>query len=394
MDSISKKIRLLFKGLEGTFKIPYRDVVPTYSCVATKLLYATGLYVQKKTRPASAILLGALQDFTSPIFRASSFFNNSQDLTLSNLSWQFQTYHLALVVLVIGVVGLVSFQQSSLKSNLTQPNQREKAELAAQIDHFTPGIQEDATSLYIALTSKQSGFLQTPLLAETVETPVEVKKTERGAIQYTVAPGDTISSIGWKFGLKLTTLKYSNNLENVDSIKPGQVLTLPPEDLSSSYIAQIEAKKQAELAKKQRAQRLAQAPRRSVTVRERASEGFDSKPEGVTNPVNYNYISRGVSRGHSGIDMIAPTGTPVRAAKSGRVIEVSRGWSGGYGIQVVVDHGGGVKTRYAHLSGTAVSAGQTVDQGQLVGYVGVTGRTTGSHLHFEYLSGGRPINPF
>jgi murein DD-endopeptidase MepM/ murein hydrolase activator NlpD len=85
---------------------------------------------------------------------------------------------------------------------------------------------------------------------------------------------------------------------------------------------------------------------------------------------------------HPGLDFEAPTGTPVHAARSGRV--AFAGWdTGGYGLLVILDHGGGVTTRYAHLSKVAVSAGAHVAAGKTVGRVGATGHATGPHLHFE-----------
>jgi murein DD-endopeptidase MepM/ murein hydrolase activator NlpD len=105
----------------------------------------------------------------------------------------------------------------------------------------------------------------------------------------------------------------------------------------------------------------------------------------------------GGSRNHPGVDIIAPVGTPIYAAQSGRVVQTSTGggYNGGYGNLVVIDHAGGLQTRYAHQSSVAVSVGQSVSQGQVIGYVGLTGRTTGAHLHFEvYLNGVRqnPMN--
>jgi murein DD-endopeptidase MepM/ murein hydrolase activator NlpD len=85
---------------------------------------------------------------------------------------------------------------------------------------------------------------------------------------------------------------------------------------------------------------------------------------------------------HPGLDFKAPAGTPVHAARSGRV--AFAGWdAGGYGLLVVLDHGGGVTTRYAHLSALAVASGAQVAVGATVGQVGATGRATGPHLHFE-----------
>lgn len=99
----------------------------------------------------------------------------------------------------------------------------------------------------------------------------------------------------------------------------------------------------------------------------------------------------GTRRLHSGVDIAAPTGQPIVAAASGQV--VSAGWRGGYGMAVVVDHGGGLATLYAHQSRLVVSAGQVVEPGQQVGEVGSTGQSTGPHLHFEVRVDGVPKDP-
>ncbi len=96
---------------------------------------------------------------------------------------------------------------------------------------------------------------------------------------------------------------------------------------------------------------------------------------------------------HNGVDYAAPTGTPVSCVADGRVS--SAGWSGGYGRLVVVSHPNGFETRYGHLSGfgRGVKAGERVVQGQVIGYVGSTGLSTGPHLHYEVRKFGAPTNP-
>lgn len=95
---------------------------------------------------------------------------------------------------------------------------------------------------------------------------------------------------------------------------------------------------------------------------------------------------------HTGLDIDAPFGTPVRAAAAGKVIVA--GWdNGGYGIQVEIDHLNGIVTKYAHLSRTAVREGDVVLRGQVIGYVGSTGYSTGSHLHYEVIENGVKVNP-
>jgi murein DD-endopeptidase MepM/ murein hydrolase activator NlpD len=94
---------------------------------------------------------------------------------------------------------------------------------------------------------------------------------------------------------------------------------------------------------------------------------------------------------HSGIDIGVPTGTPIHAAAAGDVIYC--GWESGYGNLVVLDNGGNLATAYAHQSAIAVTCGQHVDQGQVIGYVGCTGHCFGPHLHFEVRINGQAVDP-
>ncbi len=99
-------------------------------------------------------------------------------------------------------------------------------------------------------------------------------------------------------------------------------------------------------------------------------------------------------RMHEGIDIAVPAGTPIRAAASGSVVlQQGEAESGGYGNFTCLDHGGGLQTCYAHQSSFAVSAGQSVSQGDVIGYVGCTGHCFGDHLHFEVRINGAPTDP-
>lgn len=110
----------------------------------------------------------------------------------------------------------------------------------------------------------------------------------------------------------------------------------------------------------------------------------------VSGPVTSGYGMRW-GRMHEGIDIAVPEGTPVRAAASGTVIYA--GWLGGYGNLVVVDHGGGLSTAYAHNSSFAASVGQSVAAGEVVAYSGNTGNSSGPHVHFEVRVGGNAVDP-
>jgi murein DD-endopeptidase MepM/ murein hydrolase activator NlpD len=102
-------------------------------------------------------------------------------------------------------------------------------------------------------------------------------------------------------------------------------------------------------------------------------------------------LNLGEGEFHTGIDIGVSFGTPVRATADG-VVE-SAGIGNGYGREIVLDHGNGIETLYAHLSGFAVTAGQHVSMGQVIGYVGLSGRTTGPNLHYEVRIHNTPVNP-
>jgi len=95
---------------------------------------------------------------------------------------------------------------------------------------------------------------------------------------------------------------------------------------------------------------------------------------------------------HTGVDLAAPFGTPVKVAADGIVLKTE--WSGGYGMLVVVDHGGGLETYYAHLSRFSVVVGQEVRRGDVIAMSGSSGRATSPHLHYEIRIGGAPVNPY
>ena len=111
---------------------------------------------------------------------------------------------------------------------------------------------------------------------------------------------------------------------------------------------------------------------------------------------NYRYCSRWYGSGHKGVDICAPAGTPIYASAGGTVTKAGYNKAGagtGYGYSVIISHSGGYTTVYAHCLSLTVSAGQSVRQGQLIGYVGSTGRSSGNHCHFEIRRSGSYLAP-
>jgi murein DD-endopeptidase MepM/ murein hydrolase activator NlpD len=130
------------------------------------------------------------------------------------------------------------------------------------------------------------------------------------------------------------------------------------------------------------------------------ADGIDPSAQGMEMPVVGRVSSGfgerfhpilGYRRMHDGVDLAAPYGTPVVAAADGRV--VTAGWRGGYGREVKLSSPGGIETIYGHMSRLAVAVGASVQRGQVIGYVGSTGLSTGPHLHYEVHVGGKLVNP-
>lgn len=230
--------------------------------------------------------------------------------------------------------------------------------------------------------------------------------------------GETLVDLAARFGLSPVAVARANGVKDPLDLKPGDLVLLPGIQAKTTYqrlLAKQEAERQARLEAERRRQeelrRLAEERRRQQALaQQRAREARRAQAQQPqVRRVSYQegamrwplsdfrittyFGQRGAfQRFHTGIDLAAPYGTPIVAAKAGQV-EVA-GWSSvGYGFHVVLDHGGGVQTLYAHMSRVAVRAGQWVEAGQVIGYVGSTGWSTGPHLHFEVRVGGVARNP-
>jgi murein DD-endopeptidase MepM/ murein hydrolase activator NlpD len=268
--------------------------------------------------------------------------------------------------------------------------------ILASLAQYTPLLNESAVDLEKTLTPNQdAGFVGRDDAEHQFVT--EATKLE---IIYEVQGGDTITGIADKFGLHVATIAQRNDIsiDEIENLKPGDAIVIPAADTSDSkewLIALNEKKEAARQAAIAAAEKSRRNTRSKSTTRNRVASGFEgSAGTNFMVPISHNGISRGVSRYHAGIDYRATTGTAVKAGQSGKVIETTGGWAGGFGISVLVDHGGGMTSRYAHLSRVAVSAGDSVGQGDVVGYSGNTGYSTGPHLHFEVRKGGSVVTPF
>jgi len=184
-------------------------------------------------------------------------------------------------------------------------------------------------------------------------------------IQHTVAKGETIQSIAKKYKGDADEIFKFNGITEKTVLSIGDVITVPDGELAR--------------------------PATVVTTSVARGTSGPSYDGYYIWPVDGGRKTQGI-HGYNGVDIGAPNGTPVLASASGTVI-ISRasGWNGGYGIYTVVAHGNSTQTLYGHLSSLIVYEGQSVVRGQVIGYVGSTGRSTGPHLHFEVRGA---TNPF
>ena len=234
--------------------------------------------------------------------------------------------------------------------------------------------------------------------------------------------GETIQDLAKRFGLSVSEIARANGLSSPTDVQPGDLVLLPGVQAKTAYQRLLRIQEAERKAREEEARRLAEERRRQEEARQRRLaeqrrleqsrarlQQVQNQPRlrranAVVAAAGYrwpmsnftvtNYFGRrgAFQRFHTGIDLAAPVGTPVYAARAGQVSIA--GWSRfGYGLHVIIDHGESHETLYAHMSRIVVRPGQWVDRGELIGYVGSTGWSTGPHLHFELRVGGVVRNP-
>lgn len=272
----------------------------------------------------------------------------------------------------------------------------------------------------------------------TLAARVMVESNEKGArketINYTVQPGDTLSTIGERFLVNTEVLAYVNNISSSAVLHPGDVLKIPPSkglekegstlihvvqegETVSSIAAKYSVSPQAVVdfnylekpyllhageelyipdATIPKAQPESVNNYASTVTQEKGGGLSLSSIAGAGGTGRFTMPTGGVitqyfSWYHRAIDVADKCGTPIVAADGGRII-FARWWAGGGGNSIWIDHGNGYITKYAHMSRFAKTSG-TVKKGEVIGYVGETGRAFGCHVHFIVEKNGRPLNP-
>lgn len=298
---------------------------------------------------------------------------------------------------------------------------------------------------FVQKVEQRSGIYLTQSVVDYAELEKLLSQEVQGQRTYTIVPGDTPWKIAGENGITLDEL-YSLNpiLENGNNMPVGEELTIGQ---SVSFLQVKVVKTQTEqqaipyktvktndnslaFGKTKVTQKGVEGTQQvtyqytyidgklvertavgdvvilSEPVEEHVSVGTYVSSSGVSFvpsgggsmvfPVGpgFSYMSRGFTgvSAHNGLDLCGAFGTPIYAAQSG-VVTYASATSGGYGVHVIVDHGGGVQTLYGHCSSLAVSVGQVVGRGQLIAHMGSTGNSTGNHCHFEVIINGTRVNP-
>ena len=247
-------------------------------------------------------------------------------------------------------------------------------------------------------------------------------------VYYTVQAGDTVSTIARKFDITINTILWANNLSSYSLIRPGDSLTILPKSGvmhtvksgdTISKIAKLYGVDENEITSSNNLGNtlkigdkiMVPGGRKIVTiakttsapsnttglsiirdlVKTPAATAASSEGGKMLWPTEGQIITQYYSWRHTGLDIANKTGTPLYAAEDGTV--EFAGWNKGYGYNILIDHGGGKKTRYAHASKLHVSAGDVVTRGDTIADMGSTGWSTGPHIHFEVIINGTKQNP-
>ncbi len=318
--------------------------------------------------------------------------------------------HLVVVFLAVGVVAISQVTLPQIEVLLPTP---------------TPAPELGTHTVSTPLTSRGGNRLvtnNTALFQAPVPHTIKAERDTMAIITYTVQPNDNVWAIAQGFGLQAETVVWANPAleKSPDLLRVGQVLTILPVDgiyytvqagdtvekLAKKYETSVEKITSFELNGLQEPYVL--VPGQQLVIPGGRKKVVPSNyypltrvgppPKGAPTGSGrfawptQGYLSQTYWSGHLGIDIAGRTGRPIYAADDGYVVLAGRDtW--GYGNQIVIDHGNGYLTRYAHLNTILIKAGQSVKKNQQIGTMGTTGRSTGPHLHFEVIQGEVRRNP-
>lgn len=193
-------------------------------------------------------------------------------------------------------------------------------------------------------------------------------------VDYKIKKGDTLKGIANKFKVPVEDIVGHNGISG-SKIAVGTEIFIPGGSLETEVKKPTKSKSSGSSV---------------ASGKGKYSTSIDTTGY-FTHPLPGSVRVRGITSSHKGVDFGAPTGTPIYAAAAGRVIFSQNGWNGRYGNLIIIQHDNGTSTLYAHQSRRVAQTGQQVDKGELIGYVGSTGKSSGPHLHFEVKDGKNPL---
>jgi LysM repeat protein len=210
-------------------------------------------------------------------------------------------------------------------------------------------------------------------------------------VKYTIKKGDTLAVVAKRTGADVSDIASYNGLDVADALDMGTTIIIPDGEAPEAPVAKttkpVTTKTKTIASKSRSTKAIGAEPAHDV-----GPEGSAAEDAYYIAPIAHYVETQGV-HGYNAVDLAAPVGTPIMAAADGDIIVAKAGgWNGGYGSYVVIQHDNGSQTLYGHMSRVVVGDGQHVVQGQIIGYVGSTGKSTGPHCHFEIRNGIR--NPF
>lgn len=321
------------------------------------------------------------------------------------------------------IVGFFSPSVSKVSANVLQEENEQTETNSQNMDLLEPVLGETSTSsprddAEMSIVSggavlPESGPLGT--MADIKDTPMPSDLIS----VYIVRPGDTIGTIAKMYNVSVNTIRWTNELKKSDVIKPGDSLIILPitgiqhtvkkgdtiKSLAKKYggnFEEILAYNDLDPAKGLVVGDTIIIPDGEESTIISSTKPVAKSPSKYSGPSSSGYFMKPVTNYrrtqglhgylHNAIDMAASLGTPIYAAAEGKVIIAKgSGWNSGYGNYVVISHPNGTQTLYAHLSKLNVSVGQRVDKGDNIGGMGSTGKSTGSHLHFEIRGASNPF---